>query len=410
MKKQNIKHNKKQVTILSTLSAEASHPKVSVTKHVEPSVQISYRAPFKNKQPQPQNEGSMLPSLIDETQADNDKIELDRRKRKQNRIVKPINKSKQTSNSQNPKLKKELPKTAFVHKVTTSNAEEKSSKNLFRILDVQASSANYFNKIHNIKERPQSTDSRTHLEPDNTVPPRQYLEHVKEMQQHKNIPSKQYNVSRYTNNINNTHLKHNEARVMKPTHTPRSATQEKFSPRCKDSNGKFNKFYDVNKYMERHVLERDDFKGEPAQELTDIKMYSSSGASLNVEQRIKIVNEIQSEIMRWRKEFKAPRFFENICLRHEGNASIEENGDKLHPHPGQGLVLRLEENKHIETPQQSRTTDSYKRYYSSPMASLVLTDSSQLTADSFKKLPDQTTYPYAEPDDLQKNVSSSCHF
>nr|CAD7266978.1 unnamed protein product [Timema shepardi] len=29
----------------------------------------------------------------------------------------------------------------------------------------------------------------------------------------------------------------------------------------------------------------------------------------------------------------------------------------------------------------------------SPMASLVLTDSSQLTVDSFKKLPDQITYP-----------------
>nr|CAD7405868.1 unnamed protein product [Timema cristinae] len=31
--------------------------------------------------------------------------------------------------------------------------------------------------------------------------------------------------------------------------------------------------------------------------------------------------------------------------------------------------------------------------YSSPMTSLVLTDSSQLTSDSFKKLPDQITYP-----------------
>ncbi|CAG2059419.1 unnamed protein product [Timema podura] len=178
MKKQNTKHNKKQVTILSTLSAEASHPKVSVTRHVKPSVQISYRAPLQNKQPQPQNEGSMLPSFVDETQADNDKIELDRRRRKQNRIVKTINKSKQTSNSQNPKLKKGLPTTTDVHKVTTSNAEEKSSKNLFRILDVQASSANYFTKIHNIKERPQSSDRRTHLEPDNTVPPGQLLEHV----------------------------------------------------------------------------------------------------------------------------------------------------------------------------------------------------------------------------------------
>nr|CAD7443747.1 unnamed protein product [Timema bartmani] len=42
--------------------------------------------------------------------------------------------------------------------------------------------------------------------------------------------------------------------------------------------------------------------------------------------------------------------------------------------------------------------------YSSPMASLVLTDSSQLTADGFEKLPDQIMYPYAEPYDLQKNM------
>nr|CAD7196709.1 unnamed protein product [Timema douglasi] len=41
---------------------------------------------------------------------------------------------------------------------------------------------------------------------------------------------------------------------------------------------------------------------------------------------------------------------------------------------------------------------SLRSSYSSPMASLVLTDSSQLTADSFKKLPDQITYPHAEPD------------
>nr|CAD7256619.1 unnamed protein product [Timema shepardi] len=38
------------------------------------------------------------------------------------------------------------------------------------------------------------------------------------------------------------------------------------------------------------------------------------------------------------------------------------------------------------------------------MASLVLTDSSQLTVDSFKKLPDQITDPYAEPDDLQRHI------
>nr|CAD7424983.1 unnamed protein product [Timema monikensis] len=41
-------------------------------------------------------------------------------------------------------------------------------------------------------------------------------------------------------------------------------------------------------------------------------------------------------------------------------------------------------------------------------ASLVLTYSSQLTADGFKKLPDQIMYPYAEPNDLQKHVFSSC--
>nr|CAD7256765.1 unnamed protein product [Timema shepardi] len=38
------------------------------------------------------------------------------------------------------------------------------------------------------------------------------------------------------------------------------------------------------------------------------------------------------------------------------------------------------------------------------MASLMLTDSSQLTVDSFKKLPDQIMYPYAEPNDLEKHT------
>nr|CAD7425013.1 unnamed protein product [Timema monikensis] len=52
----------------------------------------------------------------------------------------------------------------------------------------------------------------------------------------------------------------------------------------------------------------------------------------------------------------------------------------------------------------------YNQIYSCPMASLVLTDSSQLRVDSFKKLPDQIKYPYAEPDDLQKHVFSICHF
>nr|CAD7395973.1 unnamed protein product [Timema poppensis] len=44
----------------------------------------------------------------------------------------------------------------------------------------------------------------------------------------------------------------------------------------------------------------------------------------------------------------------------------------------------------------------------SPMASLVLTDSRQLTADSFETLADQIMYPYAEPYDLQKHVFSNC--
>nr|CAD7595568.1 unnamed protein product [Timema genevievae] len=47
--------------------------------------------------------------------------------------------------------------------------------------------------------------------------------------------------------------------------------------------------------------------------------------------------------------------------------------------------------------------------YSSPMISLVLSDSSQLTADGFEKLPDQIMYPYAEPYDLQKHVFSSLY-
>nr|CAD7261738.1 unnamed protein product [Timema shepardi] len=38
------------------------------------------------------------------------------------------------------------------------------------------------------------------------------------------------------------------------------------------------------------------------------------------------------------------------------------------------------------------------------MASLVLSESSKLTADGFEKLPDQIMYPYAEPYDLQKHT------
>nr|CAD7578916.1 unnamed protein product [Timema californicum] len=56
------------------------------------------------------------------------------------------------------------------------------------------------------------------------------------------------------------------------------------------------------------------------------------------------------------------------------------------------------------------TEAGYSLIYSSPMASMVPTDSSQLTADGFGKLQDQIMYPYAEPNDLQKRVFSSCHF
>nr|CAD7453888.1 unnamed protein product [Timema tahoe] len=43
--------------------------------------------------------------------------------------------------------------------------------------------------------------------------------------------------------------------------------------------------------------------------------------------------------------------------------------------------------------------------YTSVLASVVLTDSSQLTSDGFEKLPYQIMYPYAEPYDLKKNMS-----
>nr|CAD7258484.1 unnamed protein product [Timema shepardi] len=49
-------------------------------------------------------------------------------------------------------------------------------------------------------------------------------------------------------------------------------------------------------------------------------------------------------------------------------------------------------------------------FLSSPMTSLVLTDSSQLTADGFEKLPDQIVYPYAEPYDLQEHTTLKKHF
>nr|CAD7409828.1 unnamed protein product [Timema poppensis] len=46
----------------------------------------------------------------------------------------------------------------------------------------------------------------------------------------------------------------------------------------------------------------------------------------------------------------------------------------------------------------------------SPMTSLVLTDSSQLRADGFEKLPDQIMYPYAEPNDPQSRVYFGGYF
>nr|CAD7568246.1 unnamed protein product [Timema californicum] len=45
--------------------------------------------------------------------------------------------------------------------------------------------------------------------------------------------------------------------------------------------------------------------------------------------------------------------------------------------------------------------------YSSPMTYLVLTDSSQLRADGFEKLPDQIMYPCAEPYDLEKHLANA---
>nr|CAD7409284.1 unnamed protein product [Timema poppensis] len=53
-----------------------------------------------------------------------------------------------------------------------------------------------------------------------------------------------------------------------------------------------------------------------------------------------------------------------------------------------------------------RAIPQIKSTYSSPMASLVLSDSSQPTADGFEKLPDQIMYPYAEPYDMQKHKSA----
>nr|CAD7417271.1 unnamed protein product [Timema poppensis] len=72
--------------------------------------------------------------------------------------------------------------------------------------------------------------------------------------------------------------------------------------------------------------------------------------------------------------------------------------------------LIKQEEPHIEEPNRTLGLRPLSWNYSRPMASLVLTDSSQLISGGFEKLPDQIMYPYAEPYDLQKHVFSSCHF
>nr|CAD7193550.1 unnamed protein product [Timema douglasi] len=57
-----------------------------------------------------------------------------------------------------------------------------------------------------------------------------------------------------------------------------------------------------------------------------------------------------------------------------------------------------------EPPLQRKKYRNSMERLSSSMASLVLTDSSQMTAEGFEKLPDQIMYPYAEPYDLQKHT------
>nr|CAD7404369.1 unnamed protein product [Timema poppensis] len=61
-------------------------------------------------------------------------------------------------------------------------------------------------------------------------------------------------------------------------------------------------------------------------------------------------------------------------------------------------------------PSRLTIRSDYTHIYSSPMASLVLNDSSHLAADGFEKLSDQIMHPYAKPYDLQKHVFTSCHF
>nr|CAD7568655.1 unnamed protein product [Timema californicum] len=63
------------------------------------------------------------------------------------------------------------------------------------------------------------------------------------------------------------------------------------------------------------------------------------------------------------------------------------------------LVGSFEKELSLDIPLQIRTSPNY----CSPTASLVLTDSSQLTTKSFEKLPNQIMYPYAKPYDLKKH-------
>nr|CAD7461155.1 unnamed protein product [Timema tahoe] len=82
--------------------------------------------------------------------------------------------------------------------------------------------------------------------------------------------------------------------------------------------------------------------------------------------------------------------------------------EMLKPESGAALIFELHlvgTNKEFQIEVSGTKTAQAERptsEYSSSMASLVLTDSSQLTDDGFEKLSDQIMYPYAGPYDLQK--------
>nr|CAD7410938.1 unnamed protein product [Timema poppensis] len=75
--------------------------------------------------------------------------------------------------------------------------------------------------------------------------------------------------------------------------------------------------------------------------------------------------------------------------------TVQRNGEKRNKH--------LYPSKSIKLLSHDTCLDYKSSSYSSPMASLVL-------SDGFEKLPDQIMYTYAEPYDLQKHVFSSSHF